>query len=207
MNKRSSSNDFCELSALMVQFHSFSIQIRFISFLFTFISFNLERNSFNLATRNCHSISRQLDRRSISSQIPISISFIGIHIRTLNVQIQFYSWIWMHLWWNWARRKTNNLFKEMQIIKNINNNEKQCPNALNDCLFVNLNSLTFIRAVLVRIWMLFKCVFNLNALFTRLCEKIMKSLANKIKLIELDSFLNVDLSDHSNSLEIKWPPC
>jgi len=88
MNRRSSSNDFRQLSALMVHFHSLSIQFRFISFLLNFISFNLERNSFNLTTRSCHSISRQLDRRSISSQIPISISFIGTHLRTLNVRIQ-----------------------------------------------------------------------------------------------------------------------
>ena len=65
----------------------------------------------------------------------------------------------------------------MQIIKNISNTEKQCPNAINDCLFVNL---MFNRAVI-----------------------IMKSHANNIKLNELDSFLNVDLSDHSNSPEIE----
>ena len=57
-------------------------------FLLDFSSFNLERYSFNLTTRSCHSISCQLDRRSISSQIPISISFIGTHIRTLNVRFR-----------------------------------------------------------------------------------------------------------------------
>ena len=60
----------------------------FMSFLLNEISFNLERYSFNLTTRICHSISCQLDRRSISSKIPISISFISTHLRTLNVQIR-----------------------------------------------------------------------------------------------------------------------
>ena len=32
----------------------------------------------------------------------------------------------------------------------------------------------------------------------------MKSLANKIKLNELFSLLNVDLGGHLNSLEIEW---
>ena len=65
----SNSNDFRQLTALMVHFHSLSIQFRLMSFLLNFISFNLERYSFNLTTRSCHSISCQLDRRSISSQI------------------------------------------------------------------------------------------------------------------------------------------
>ena len=84
----SNSSDFRQLSAFMFHFHSLSIRFRFMSFLLNFISFNLERYSFNLTTRSCHSISCQLDRRSISSQIPISISFIGTHLRTLNVRIQ-----------------------------------------------------------------------------------------------------------------------
>jgi len=79
-------------------------------------------------------------------------------------------------------------------------NENHCPNAINVCLLVNLNSLMFIRANLVGIWMHFTCIFNLNALFTRPCEKIMKSHANEIKLNELLTFLNLDLGDHSNSL-------
>ena len=69
---------------------------------------------------------------------------------------------------------------------------------------MNFNALTFTNAVLVRIWMHFTCISNLNALFTICCEKIMKSHANKIKLNELFSFLNVDLGGHSNSLEIEW---
>ena len=84
----SNSNDFRQLSALMVHFHSLSIRFCFMLFLLNFISFNLERYSFNLTTRSCHSISCQLDRRSILSQIPISISFIGTHIRTLNVRFR-----------------------------------------------------------------------------------------------------------------------
>ena len=57
-----------------------------MSFLLIFISFNLKRNSFNLTTQCCHSISRGLVR--ISSQIPLSISFIGTRIHTLNVRIR-----------------------------------------------------------------------------------------------------------------------
>ena len=83
----SNSSDFPQVSAFMVHFHSLSIRFRLMSFLLNLISFNLEL-SFNLTTRSCHSISCQLDRRSISSQIPISISFVGRRLRTLNVRIQ-----------------------------------------------------------------------------------------------------------------------
>ena len=102
------------------------------------------------------------------------------------------------------RHSLHNSFKQIKSTNNICRNEKHCPNAVIACLFVNLNSLTFIRAELVRIWMHFTCIFNLNALFTRLCEKIMKSHDKKIKLNELASFLIVDPVDHSNSLEIEW---
>ena len=39
-------------------------------------------------TQSCHSISRGLVRSSISSGIRLSISFIGTHLRTLNVRIR-----------------------------------------------------------------------------------------------------------------------
>ena len=69
---------------------------------------------------------------------------------------------------------------------------------------MNLNTLTFTNAELVRIWLHYTCISNLNALFTLSSEKIMKSHANKIKLNELFNLLNVDLGGHSNSLEIEW---